>query len=124
MIRFLRSLVPRAVTIRTDDEWADLRDRVREVLDDTRRAMLALPAFQERAIAYDPADGEVTVALDCRPRAVFGAYAVAQGATTPTAVTSLTWRPGSDARSVVVSAVGGLSSGTRYDVRLLVVGED
>lgn len=124
MIRFVRSLLPRTVTIDARAEWADLRDRLRSWLDEVRTALAALPRWEERTLAYDPADGDVTVALDCRPRAVFCAYAVARGASTPTATTGVLWRPGTDARSVVLSSVSGLSSGTRYDVRLLVAGDD
>lgn len=124
MIRFVRALIPVQLTVDAQAEWADLRDRFRRYVDEVRQALLALPRWQERALAYDPADGEVTVALECRPRVVWCAYATAQGSTTPVATTGVTWRPGLDGRSVVLSAVGGLSSGTRYDVRLFVAGVD
>lgn len=124
MIRFVRALIPVQLAVDAQAEWTDLRDRVRRYVDEVRQALLALPRWQERTLAYDPADGEVTVSLECRPRAVWCVYATAQGSTTPVATTSVTWRPGTDARSVVLSAISGLSSGTRYDVRLLVAGED
>jgi hypothetical protein len=124
VIRYVRALIPAALDMGAKVEWVDIRDRLRRHVDETRRALLALPRWQERALAYDPADGEVTVALEMTPRAVWCAYATAQGSTTPVATTGVTWRPGPDARSVVLSAVSGLSSGTRYDLRLFVAGVD
>lgn len=124
MIRFVRALIPAALDVSAKVEFADIRDRFRRYVDETRRALLALPRWQERALAYDPTDGEVTVTLEMTPRAVWCAYATEQGSTTPVATTAVTWRPGSDARSVVLSAISGLSSGTRYDVRLFVAGVD
>lgn len=122
MIRYVRSLVPAVLGIDALAEWADLRDRFRRFVNEVRTALDAVPRWQERELRYDPADGDVEVALDCRPRAVWCAYAAVSG--TQTATTSVTWRPGSSGRSVVLSAIGGLSSGTRYDVRLLVAGVD
>lgn len=121
MIRYVQSLVPAVLGIDALAEWADVRDRFRRFVDETRRALDALPRMQERTIPYDPDDGDVTIEVDMRPRVVLVAYASVDGA--QTATTSVTWRPGSSGRSVVLSGVGGLSSGTRYDVRLFVMGE-
>lgn len=121
MIRYVQALVPAILGIDAKAEWADVRDRFRRFVDETRRALDALPRVQEREIRYDPDDGDVTIEVDMRPRVVLVAYASVDGV--QTATTSVTWRPGSSGRSVVLSAVGGLSSGTRYDVRLFVMGE-
>lgn len=121
MIRYARSLVPVVLGIDAKAEWVDVRDRFRRFVDETRRALDALPRMQEREIRYDPADGDVTVEVDMRPRVVLVAYVSVDGV--QTATTSVTWRPGPSGRSVVLSAVGGLSSGTRYDVRLFVMGD-
>lgn len=124
MIRYVRTLIPVVLDMTADVEWSNIRIRLRRFVDEVRQALSALPRWQERALAYDPADGEVTVALECRPRAVWCVYATVQGSTTPVATTSVTWRPSLDGRSVVVSAISGLSSGIRYDVRLFVAGVD
>ena len=121
MIRYVQALVPAILGIDAKSEWEDVRDRFRRFVDETRRAFDALPRMQERDIRYDPDDGDVTIEFDMRPRIVLVAYASVSG--TQTATTSVTWRPGSSGRSVVLSGVGGLSSGTRYDVRLFVMGE-
>lgn len=121
MIRYVRSLVPAVLGIDATAEWVDIRDRFRRFVDETRRALDALPRMQEREIRYDPDDGDVTVEVDMRPRVVLVAYASVDNV--QTATTSVTWRPGPSGRSVVLSAVGGLSSGTRYDVRLFVMGD-
>lgn len=121
MIRYVRSLVPAVLGIDATAEWVDVRDRFRRFVDEARRALDALPRMQEREIRYDPDDGDVTIEVDMRPRIVLVAYASVDGV--QTATTSATWRPGSSGRSVVLSGVGGLSSGTRYDVRLFVMGE-
>ena len=121
MIRYVRSLVPAVLGIDARAEWADVRDRFRRFVDETRLALDALPRMQERDVRYDPDDGDVTIEVDMRPRVVLVAYAADDGTQAPT--TSVTWRPGPSGRSVVLSAVGGLSSGTRYDVRLFVMGE-
>lgn len=121
MIRFVQTLVPAVLGIDAKAEWADVRDRFRRFVDETRRALDALPRTQERDIRYDPDDGDVTIEVDMRPRVVLCAYASVAGA--PVATSSTLWRPGTSGRSVVLSGVGGLSSGTRYDVRLFVMGE-
>lgn len=121
MIRYVQSLVPAVLGIDAKAEWLDVRDRFRRFVDEVRRALDALPRMQERTISYDPDDGDVTIEVDMRPRVVLVAYASVSG--TQTATTSVTWRPGTSGRTVVLSGIGGLSSGTRYDVRLFVMGE-
>jgi len=121
MIRFVQALVPAVLGIDARAEWADVRDRFRRFVGETRLALDALPRAQEREIRYDPADPDLTIDVDMRPRVVVCAYAAAAGV--PVATSSTLWRPGSSGRSVVLSGIAGLSSGTRYDVRLFVMGD-
>jgi len=121
MIRFVQALVPAVLGIDARAEWADVRDRFRRFVGETRLALDALPRAQEREIRYDPADPDLTIDVDMRPRVVVCAYASAAGA--PVATSSTLWRPGSSGRTVVLSGIAGLSSGTRYDVRLFVMGD-
>lgn len=124
MIRWLKDKIPRPVTIRPGATWDRMADMIELFLEDTRNAFTALPRYLQKTFVFDPDTAPLAISVGFTPVHVEAVWVKIRGTNTPVAVGNVFWSPDLTAKGILLSNVVGLSSGTIYEVTLLITGEN